>query len=94
VTPTVTIGLTPTPTPTNARITFTVNSGTTQLDACNSVNPPITIYGNNPQFDLSDQFWNVLNGNSTVDMAGYYQNTGYVVQLNSNGNTVSFGTLC
>jgi hypothetical protein len=27
-------------------------------------------------------------------MAGYYQNSGYVVQLNSNGNTVGFGVLC
>jgi hypothetical protein len=94
VTPTVTIGLTPTPTPTNTRIGFTVNSGSTQLDACTSVNPPVTIYGNTSQFDTSYEFWNVLNGDSTVDMTGYYQNGGYVIELDSNGNTVGPGQIC
>ena len=94
VTPTVTVGLTPTPTPTHARIAFTSYSGLTQLDACNQVNSPITIYGNNPQFDLNGEFWNTPVGNSTIDLAGYYQTGNYVVQLDAFGFTVGFGELC
>ena len=94
VTPTVTVGLTPTPTPTYSRIAFTVYSATTQLDACNEVNPSITIYGNNPNFDLCTTFWNTVIGNSTVDMTGYYQNNTYVVRLDDFGYPIGFGTLC
>jgi len=94
VTPTVTIGLTPTPTPTRSRIAFTVYPGSVQSDACNEVNPSTIIYGDSTQFDLSQQFWNVPNGNSTVNMSGYYQNNGYVLQLNSNGIPIGFGVLC
>jgi len=85
---------TQTVTPTIARVAFTVHSATTKNDACNEVNPSITIYGNNSQFDLSTIFWNVPNGNSTVDMTGFYENNNYVAELNSLGNTVGFGSLC
>jgi hypothetical protein len=93
-TPTASPGSTPTPTPTIAREAFTVYSGTTQDEACGQYNSTVTIYGNNPQFDYSTEFWNVLNGDSTVDMTGYYQNGGYVIELDEFGNTVGFGTLC
>jgi hypothetical protein len=94
VTSSVTIGLTPTPTPTNSRIAFTVYYGLTSNDACDEVNSSETIYGDTTQFDLCQQFWNVPNGNSTVDMSGYYQNNGYVLQLDSNGVPIGFGSLC
>ena len=93
-TPTVTINLTPTPTPTNARIPFTVYSGTTHDSACGQYYPLVTIYGNNPQFDYCTQFWNVLNGNSTVDMSGFYNNGQIVVELNSDGIETSSYSLC
>ena len=85
---------TPTPTPTINRISFIVFSGTNQSDSCNQVNPSITIYGNNSQFDYCTAFWDVPSGNPTIDMSGYYQNGGYAVQLTSNGIPIGFGILC
>ena len=85
---------TPTPTPTINRISFIVFSGTNQSDSCNQVNPSITIYGNNSQFDYCTAFWDVPSGNPTIDMSGYYQNGGYAVQLTSNGIPIGFGALC
>jgi len=93
-TPTVTINLTPTPTPTNARISFTVYSGTTYDSACGQYSPSVIIYGNNPQFDYCTQFWNVLNGDPTVDMSGFYNNGQIVVELNSDGIEISSYSLC
>ena len=93
-TPTASPGSTPTPTPTIARVSFTVYSGVTQDDACGQFNSSVTIYGNNPQFDLCTEFWDVISGNATVDMTGYYQNGGYVVELDEFGVTVGFGALC
>ena len=63
ITPTVTINLTPTPTPTNARIAFTVYSGTTYDSACGQYNPSVIIYGNNP---LLSGFYN--NGQIVVEL--------------------------
>jgi len=94
ITPTVTINLTPTPTPTNARISFTVYSGTTYDSACGQYSPSVIIYGNNPQFDYCTQFWNVLNGDPTVDMSGFYNNGQIVVELNSDGIEISSYSLC
>ena len=68
--------------------------GNTQDEACGEYNSPTIIYGNNPQFDLSTEFWNVPSGNATVDMSGFYKNGGYVIELDINGNTVGFGALC
>jgi hypothetical protein len=87
-------GLTPTPTPTIDRVAFTVYSGVTQDDACGQYNPTVTIYGNNSAFDQSNQFWNVPTGSVTIDMVGYYQNNGYVLNLNTGGIPVGFGALC
>ena len=86
--------VTSTPTPTIARVAFTVYSGLTQDEACGQFNSSVTIYGNNPQFDLSTEFWDVISGNATVDMTGYYQNGGYVVEFDEFGVTVGFGALC
>ena len=93
-TPTASPGSTPTPTPTIARVAFTVFSGDTQDAACGEYNPSITIYGNNPQFDLCTEFWNVVSGDVTIDMTGYYQNGGYVVELETLGLPQGFGALC
>ena len=72
VTPTPTETPTQTPTPTNTRYYFLVVSGLTNDDACWETNTT-TVYGNNPEFDLSSEFWNVLNGPSTIDMTGFIQ---------------------
>ena len=93
-TPTASPGSTPTPTPTIARVAFTVYSGTTQDEACGQYNSTITIYGNNPQFDLSTEFWNVPTGDSTVDLSGYYKNGNYVIELDAFGSPTGFGSLC
>jgi hypothetical protein len=93
-TPTNTETPTSTPTPTIDRISYTVYYGATQDDACGQYNSTSTIYGNNSQFDLCSEFWNVATGGPTVDMTGYYKNGNYVVELDSNGNTVGLGSLC
>lgn len=93
-TPTSSPGSTPTPTPTIARTSFSVFFGNTQDEACGEYNTSTTIYGNNFQFDLCTEFWNVPTGNSTVDMSGYYKNGGYVIELDSFGLPVGFGALC
>ena len=93
-TPTASPGSTPTPTPTIARVSFSVFFGTTQDEACGEYNSSTTIYGNNPQFDLCTEFWNVSSGNATVDMTGFYKNGGYVIELDTFGIPVGFGALC
>jgi len=100
VTPTPTNTKTPTetptstPTPTIDRVAFVVYSGVTQQESCGQYNPTIIIYGNNPQFDFCTQFWNVITGNATISMSGYYQNNLYVIQLDSSGIPIGFGGLC
>ena len=89
-----TAAATPTPTPTIARVAFTVYTGTTQDEACGQYNSTVTIYGNNPQFDLSTEFWNVPTGNSTVDLSGFYKNGNYVTELDDFGVPTGFGSLC
>jgi hypothetical protein len=86
---------TQTPTPTNTRYYFLVYSGLTNDDACWQTNTT-TVYGNNPEFDLSSEFWNVLNGPSTIDMTGFIQDyiNNYVVELDSQGSVIGFGSLC
>ena len=105
---TATIGLTPTATPTNTesptqtpsgsnsplRFVFNVYTGTTSEDACGQINGPVTIYGNDPQFDYCTQFWNVAEGSSTIDMTGFYNNSYVVVELDSNGFQIGGYSLC
>ena len=98
-TPTETLTSTPTetptqtPTPTNTRYYFLVYSGLTNDDACWQTDT-VSVYGNNPQFDISTQFWNVLDGPSTIDMTGFIQDSNYVVELDSQGSVIGFGSLC
>jgi hypothetical protein len=89
-----TADVTPTPTPTIDRLPYTVYYGTTQEESCGQYNASTIIYGNNPQFDLCTEFWDVPFGGLVNDMTGYYKNGNYVVELDSNGNTVGLGTLC
>jgi hypothetical protein len=92
-TPTVTP--THTPTPTRTRFTFSVYTGVTSTDACQQVNTPaITIYGDDSLFDNNTLFYNNAVGSVTIDMAGFYQNGASVVELDSNGNTISTFDLC
>jgi len=99
-TPSGTASTTPTQTPTNTvtpthdRVAFTVYSGVSQTAACGQYNPTTTIYGNSASFDQANQFWNVPTGNSTIDMSGYYQNGAYVVNLDSFGTPIGFGSVC
>jgi hypothetical protein len=93
-TPTASPGSTPTPTPTIDRVSFTVYYGATQDDACGQYNASTTIYGNNSQFDLCTEFWNVATGGPTIDMTGFYKNGNFVIELDEFGNTIGFGAGC
>jgi hypothetical protein len=93
-TPTDTPSSTSTPTPTRSKVAFTVYSGTTHDEACGQYNPTVTVYGNNSQFDLSTQFSNISTGDATINMTGFIQNSGYVSQLDTNGNVVGSVTIC
>ena len=93
-TPTNTPTNTQTPTPTTSRSSFSVYSGTTSLDACGEVSSPVTVFGNNTQFDLSDQFWNVSTGPATIDMTGFIQYNNFVAELNTTGAVQGFITIC
>lgn len=84
---------TQTPTPTNTRYLFNVFSGSTRVDACDGLLPEV-VYGDNSDFDLSTQFFNVLNGPSTIDMSGFIQRNAYSVELDTNGFVIGFGALC
>jgi hypothetical protein len=94
-TPTTTLTATPTqtPTPTPALQSFSVFSGTTKQIACNS-STSITLYAFYSLFDANSQFYNDPTGVVTIDLTGYYVNSGQVVQLNSNGDAISSFDLC
>lgn len=93
-TPTNTETPTPTPTitPTNSYFSFSITSGATSNEAC-EVGTSGTIWGNNPQFDLSDNFYVDGLGNTGLS-AGYYVNLGKVAQLDSNGAVVGSIIFC
>jgi hypothetical protein len=83
---------TPTPTPTNSYFSFSITSGSTSNQACEAGTSG-TIWGNNPQFDLSDNFY--VDGLGNVGLsAGYYANLGKVAQLDSNGAVVGSIIFC
>jgi hypothetical protein len=94
-TPTTTLTATPTqtPTPTSVLQSFSVFSGTTKQIACNS-STSITLYAFYSLFDANSQFYNDPTGVVTIDLTGYYVNSGQVVQLNSNGDAISSFDLC
>ena len=76
---------TPTVTPTQTRYGFTVYSGSTYDQACGQYNSTVTIYGDEAIFDENLAFFNTLVGPAIGNMAGYYNNSQIVVQLDSNG---------
>jgi len=100
-TPTSTAAVTPTPTntptvtntPTHVRFTFAITSGATSNVACDSGTAG-TIYGDQPIFNNNTQFYNSLTGPVTINMTGYYANSGVVVQLTSGGIETGGYTLC
>ena len=93
LTSTPTSTLTSTPTPTISKISFVTTSGTTFQEACNSVSD-ITLYGDNAAFELNASFYNLASGPVTIDLTGYYANSGYVAQLNSTGVVIGSVQLC
>lgn len=100
-TPTPTTTETPTPTPTTTvtpnntfSAEYIVYSGSTSDEACGEYFPTVTVHGNNAQFDLSTEFSNNFNFPPTIDMTGFIQFNGYVVELDSAGFVVGFGSLC
>jgi hypothetical protein len=90
-TTTLTITPTQTPTPTRTRFGFAVFSGVTLSDACGQINIPTTIYGDNSIFDENSQYYNDFVGPVTINMTGYYyyDSVSPVVELDSNGVTLS-----
>jgi len=94
-TPTLTPTPTTTVTPNNTfSAEYIVYSGSTSDEACGQDFPTVTVHGNNAQFDLSTEFSNNFYFPPTIDMTGFIQYNGYVVELNSGGFVVGFGTLC
>jgi hypothetical protein len=79
-------------TPTNAFFSFSITSGSTSNQAC-EVGVSGTIWGNNPQFDLSGNFYVDGLGNTGLN-AGYYANSGKVAQLDSNGAVIGSIIIC
>ena len=90
-TPTNTPSPTQTMTPTNTRFAFAVFSGVTLIDACEQINIPTTLYGDNSQFDDNIIFYNEFVGPVTIDMAGFYNYEQVFVELDSEGNAGAFG---
>jgi hypothetical protein len=80
-------------TPTQARFTFAITSGATSNVACDSGDAG-TIYGDKQIFDENTLFYNSLTGPVTINMTGYYSNSGSVVQLTSGGTETGGYTLC
>ena len=92
-TPTATNTPTVTNTPTQGRFTFAITSGLTSNVACDS-GAAGTIYGDDSIFNNNTQFYNSLTGPVTIDMSGYYANSGVVVQLTSGGVETGGYSLC
>jgi len=82
-----------TPSPTEARFIFNGFSGSTSDFACASTYSSV-IYGDNPLFDECTQFYNKLSGPVDIDMTGFYQYGGVVVELLSDGSAPGAFTLC
>jgi hypothetical protein len=94
-TPTITPTPTTTVTPNNTfSAEYIVYSGSTSVEACGQYFPTVTVHGNNAQFDLSTEFSNNFYFPPTIDMTGFIQYNGYVVELDSDGFVVGFGSLC
>jgi len=84
---------TPTVTPTNPLETFNILSGSTAYIACGGGLSGV-IYAANPTFDTNTQFYNNSNGTVSVDMSGFYNYSGQVVELDSSGVETGGFVLC
>jgi hypothetical protein len=80
------------PTPTSTRFAFSVDSGSTIYDACNS-GVSVTIYGDAPIFDDCTQFYPESFGPSDM-AAGFYSNSGTVTEIDSTGAQIGVFTTC
>jgi len=97
-TPTQTPSETPTNTPTPsvtppALTSFSVYSGSTLLDACGNINGPITVYGNDSVWGDVSFLSNVPAGPATINITGFYNFNGIVIEVDSSGNFL-FKSVC
>jgi hypothetical protein len=93
-TPTNTTSPTPTPSVTPpSRTPFSVYTGTTLIDACSQISSTITVYGNDLVWGDVTAVVDVATGPATIDMTGFYNNNGIVVELDSAGQVLSI-SLC
>lgn len=83
---------TSTPTPTVSRFSFSVGSGSTTNEACNSGTVG-TIWGNAPLFDNCTQFYPEDAGPSTM-LAGFYVSSNIVTEIDATGAQVGFFSSC
>lgn len=98
-TPTQTPTNTPTPTQTPTQTTeipknpFLTISGSTFDEACTG-NTNQTIYGSELNYDENINFYNNSTGPVTIDMTGFYNYNGIVIELDYFGNTVGAYVVC
>jgi hypothetical protein len=90
-TPTNTTTETPTNTPTPsvtppALTSFSVYTGATLLEACDNINGPITVYGNDSVWGDVSLLSNIPAGAATINMTGFYNFNGIVIEVDSSGN--------
>ena len=93
-TPTQTPSETPTNTPTPsvtapALTSFSVYTGSTLSVACDNINGPITIYGNDSVWGDVSFLSNVPAGPATINMTGFYSFNAIVIEVDSSGNYLS-----
>ena len=91
-TPTGTPAQTPTPTPTVSRYSFSVTSGLTENEACES-GVSGTIWGDSPLFDNCLQFYPESFGGSSM-LAGFYASGGLVTEIDSSGTQIGAFISC
>jgi hypothetical protein len=93
-TPTQTPSQTPTNTPTPsvtapALTSFSVYTGSTLSVACDNINGPITVYGNDFVWGDVSLLSNVPAGPATINMTGFYSFNAIVIEVDSSGNYLS-----
>jgi hypothetical protein len=85
---------TPTPSVTPPALTsFSVYTGSTLLEACGNINGPITVYGNDSVWVDVSLLSNIPAGPATINMTGFYNFNGIVIESDSSGNLL-FNSFC
>jgi|688.fasta_scaffold42848_1 hypothetical protein len=93
-TPSQTSTNTPTPSVTPPPLTsFSVYTGSTLLEACGNINGPITVYGNDSVWVDVSLLSNIPAGPATINMTGFYNFNGIVIEADSSGNLL-FNSVC